>query len=184
MALINYSFGDWQSWWADGYLLPTKRQLWAYARKTMSHEDLKPLAITAPPASADNIFYSMLVSGSRRSLGDIKERDIFYLNLNNLGPLESYSSISTEARCDSNRELYRGVMLVTRDTDVETMEPILGELWKELGFRLKEEKNYKNYQAFKDDCMRLLDEVTEPFFAPCVLAGERLKSRGFKADLL
>ena len=47
------------------------------------------------------------------------------------------------------------------------------------GFKVIPMSRYKDPHAFKTSAIKLLDEVSLPFKAPCLIAGERLTQAGF-----
>lgn len=82
----------------------------------------------------------------------------------------------TDQRTDQSRRR----LLVTLYQGCKHGDKCLAHLVKTSGMQVVPDAEYRNLQVFKDSAEDLLEDITLPFKAPCIVAGEKIEQHGYE----
>ena len=81
---------------------------------------------------------------------------------------------------DKQKDQSKRRLLVTLYAGCDHGSQCLANLIQVTGMKIIPDEQYKDVQAFRQKAEKLLDEISLPFRAPCIIAEERITSNGYE----
>lgn len=183
-VLVTYGDGNAVGVLADGYLPTVKRMSTRLGEVLGSRFDEE--IDRAAHRGRDFMFWYAMIRCVGRQPSDYL--DMFYFSPLAQVQEPKYPAIRREAELDRSPPANRSLVFIYYNRQNESVIDVPGAInharqgIAEAGVRIKAEERYQRPEDFKQEATKLLEELVEPYVAPCLVLEERLNGAGFRGS--